>query len=60
MGEGIKTVFAMIRAHAAFAESAESHFAGSQVDDGIIDTASTESTAGSDFFRYVRIICENV
>ena len=43
MSKGIKTGFSVIAAHAAFAESPEPHFAGSKMNDYIIDTSPAES-----------------
>ena len=51
VGEGMKTVLAMVGTHSAFTKAAKSHLTGSQVDDGVIDTSASESTAGSNFFR---------
>ena len=51
VGEGMKTVFAMVGTHSAFTKAAKSHLTGCQVDDGVIDTSASESTAGSNFFR---------
>ena len=47
----MKTVFAMVGTHTAFAKAAKSHLTGCQMDDGIIDASASESTAGSNFFR---------
>ena len=41
----MKTVFAMVGTHSAFTKAAKSHFTGCQVDDGVIDTSASESTA---------------
>ena len=47
VGEGMKTVFAMVGTHSAFTKAAKSHLTGCQVDDGVIDTSASESTVGS-------------
>ena len=49
MGKGIKSGFAMIRAHATFAEAAKAHFCCGKMDNGIVDTATTETSMGNDF-----------
>ena len=49
MGEGIESGFSMIRSHAAFSKTSESHFRGGQMNDSVIDTSPAESAAGSDF-----------
>lgn len=49
VGERLETVFSMVRAHTAFAKTAESHFACSQMDDGVVDTASAKSTCFHNF-----------
>ena len=45
VGESIKTYLAVISPHTTFAESSKSHFSSSQMNDCIVDTASSESTA---------------
>ncbi len=47
--KSIKSVFSVIRTHTAFAKTAESHFAGSQMNNRIIDTAAAKPTPGSYF-----------
>ena len=49
MGKGIKSGFAMIRAHATFSEAAKAHFCCGKMDNGIVDTATTETSMGNDF-----------
>lgn len=50
MGKGIKAVLTVVSAHPAFSEAAEAHFAGGQVDDGIIDAAAAKAAGGGYFF----------
>ena len=47
MGEGIKAGFAVIGAHAAFANAAEAHFARRKMDDHIIDAAAAIGKLGA-------------
>ena len=42
MAEGFKTLFAVIASHTASADTAESHVAGGQMNDGIVDAAAAE------------------
>lgn len=51
VGEGVEAVFAVVGAHAAFAEAAEAHLTGGQVDDGVIDAAAAETAAGGNQVR---------
>lgn len=44
-----EAVDAVVGAHAAFTEAAESHIAGCQMDEDIVDTAAAETAAGSYF-----------
>lgn len=46
MGKGIEAGFPVVCAHAALAESAESHLACGEVNDGVIDTPAPESASG--------------
>ena len=46
VGEGIKAVFPVVSSHTALAKASESHLAGGQVDDGIVDTAAAELAPG--------------
>ena len=41
VGESEKTGFSVVGSHAAVTETAKSHFAGGQMDDGIVDAAYT-------------------
>ena len=43
MREGIKTSLAVIGAHSGRAEAAESHFTRREMDDGVVDAATTKS-----------------
>lgn len=47
VGKGEKAVFSMIGTHSARAEAAESHFAGGEMDDGVVNAASAETASGS-------------
>ena len=49
MGKGIKSGFAVISAHAAFAKTAEAHFAGGKMDDRVIDAGAAEAAPGGHF-----------
>lgn len=51
VGKGIKARFPMVGAHAAFAETAEAHAAGGQVDNGIVDATAAKATFCSNFPR---------
>ena len=44
MGKGLEAFLAVIASHTAFTEAAEWHFAGGEVNDHIIDTATAEAT----------------
>ncbi len=48
VGESEKTGFSVVGSHAAFTETAKSHFAGGQMDDGIVDAASAKATVSGD------------
>ncbi len=50
VGKGGKTVFAVVGAHAACAETTESHFAGGEMNNGVVDAASAKTASGSNFF----------
>lgn len=50
VGKGLESFFPMIGTHAAFAKTAESHFTGGQMYDGIVNTSTAKSTAGGHFF----------
>ena len=63
MGEGAKSVQTMVRAHAAGAESTESHLAGGQMNDRVVDAAAAKTTAvhdlsGSRFVPGEQIQCQ--
>ena len=51
VGEGIEAFFSVLRAHSAFAEAAEAHFAGGKVDDGVVDASPAVAAPGSDLVR---------
>ena len=44
MGKGFEAFLAVIASHTAFTEAAEWHFAGGEVNDHIVDTATAEAT----------------
>ena len=44
MAEGLESGPAMVAAHAAFAHTSEGHGTGGQVDDGVVDAASSKMT----------------
>lgn len=46
MGKGVKAGFSVVRAHAAFSESAEPHSAGGKMDDGVIDASASKAASG--------------
>ena len=48
VGESEKTGFSVVGSHAAFTETAKSHFTGGQMDDGIVDAASAKATVSGD------------
>ena len=50
MGEGTKAFFAVITTHTAFPKASERHFAGCQMDDGIVNASAAKAAAGSDLF----------
>ena len=50
VSESIKADLPVVGSHAALAETAESHFCGGEMDDGIVDASSAKSAAGDDFF----------
>ena len=45
MCEGIKASFSVISSHTAGSETSESHFTGSKMDNGVVDTSSSEAAA---------------
>ena len=47
VGEGVKALLPVVGSHAALAKAAESHFAGGQMDDGIVDTSAAKLAPGS-------------
>lgn len=49
MGKGFEAFLTVIASHTAFPETAEWHFAGGEVNDHIIDTATAEATFRGDF-----------
>ena len=49
MGKGLEAFLAVIASHTAFTEAAEWHFAGGEVNDHIVDTATAEATLRGDF-----------
>lgn len=49
MRECPEAVDAMIGSHAAFTKAAEAHIAGCQMYEDIVDTATAETTSGSNF-----------
>ena len=60
VGKGEKAGFSVIRAHAAFAESAEAHIAGCQMDKNIVNAAATETAPGSHFPGGFFVTGENI
>ncbi len=60
MGKGFEAFLAVIASHTAFSEAAEWHFAGGEVNDHIINTATAEAAPGSYFLGGFFIACEDV
>ena len=60
VGKGPETFSAMIGAHSALSEAAESHFAGGKVNDRIVDAAAAESAVCSYFFRRGAVGSEDI
>ena len=60
MGKGFEAFLAVIASHTAFTEAAEWHFAGSEVNDHIINTATAEATFRGDFFADGFVLGKNV
>ena len=56
----IKSGFSVVTAHAAFAKSAERHFACGKVNKCIVDAASAEPDSCNYIFRYMCISCKNI
>ena len=52
VAEGIESIFSMIRTHSAFAKTSKAHFAGSQMNDSVIDAAAAKVASGSHFLSY--------
>ena len=50
MGKGFEAFLTVIASHTAFPKAAEWHFAGGEVNDHIVDTATAEATLRGDFF----------
>ena len=55
VGEGRKPGLPMIGAHAAFAYAPKAHFAGGQMNNGIIDASAAKTAAGNNSARGLRI-----
>lgn len=60
MGEGSETVDSVVGAHAAFAETTESHIAGCEMDENIVDAAAAETAPGSYFLGGFFVVSEDV
>ena len=65
MRKGIKAGFPMIGTHAAGADTAESHVAGSQMQESIVDTSAaetavSENTVGGAWILRKQIQCQRV
>ena len=60
MGKGLEAFLAVIASHTAFTEAAEWHFAGGEVNDHIVDTATAEATLRGDFFADGFFLGKNV
>ena len=60
MGKGLEAFLTVIASHTAFPETAEWHFAGGEVNDHIVDTATAEATLRGDFFADGFFLGKNV
>ena len=60
MGEGSEAVDSVVGAHAAFSEAAESHIAGCEMDENIVDAAAAETAPGSYFLGGFFVVSEDV
>ena len=60
MGKGFEAFLTVIASHTAFPETAEWHFAGGEVNDHIIDTATAEATFRGDFFTDGFVLGKNL
>ena len=60
MAERIESGFAVISTHAAFAYAAKAHLIGSQMDNGIVDTAAAKSKALHSGLHAVLVLCEEI
>lgn len=56
----MKSVFPVIGAHSAGTEPAESHLAGGEMNDSIVDTSAAETALGDYFSGNPIVVCEDV
>ena len=60
MGESPEAIDSVVGTHAAFSEAAESHIAGCEMNENIVDAAAAETAPGSYFLGVFFIIGEDV